>query len=95
MRASLADTRRLRFVFTTLFLALAMSAYAPTHAAAKTRPPVEAGDPEVSNEKPRGGPAAASVALKSDDLSTLAATKKAWIWQRTLMLIRYHLAIWY
>ena len=84
MKASLSQ-RLVRLVLSALLVFLTYSTIVPTVATAKTRPPVEAGDPEIGNEKPRGNPASS---LRSVDAVAPTLRSEFDYWHRMLMAIR-------
>ena len=84
MKASLSQ-RFVRLVLPVLFVSLTYSTVATAVATAKTRPPVEAGDPEIGNEKPRGNPASS---LRSADTAARTLRSEFDYWHRMLLAIR-------
>jgi hypothetical protein len=52
MTASRQDTKRLALLL-GFALAITVLSIVPAPCSAKTRPPIEAGDPDIGNEKPR------------------------------------------
>jgi hypothetical protein len=89
MKASSIRSAVTRLVFSVL-IALTFGMSVPTAAVAKTRPPIEAGDPEIGNEKPRPSGAPASSNLKSDLSSN--AHERIDFWRRFVLMVRCQLA---
>ena len=84
MKASLSQ-RSVILGLSVLLVFLICSTIAPAVAMAKTRPPVEAGDPEIGNEKPRGNPASS---LGSADAVAHSLRSEFDYWHRMLLAIK-------
>jgi hypothetical protein len=95
MTASRKDTKRLALLlgFTFAITALSMT---PAPCFAKTRPPIEAGDPDIGNEKPRGRAQVATTDLMDTPTSrTVAPNVQTYEWLRFLTLVSYELRTLY
>ena len=84
MKASLSQVSA-KLVLSALLVSLALGIVDPNPATAKTRPPVEAGDPEIGNEKPRDHTA---YSLWSGRRETPALRNETRYWERMLLVIR-------
>jgi hypothetical protein len=102
MTASRKQTRKRKCPL-PLLLALTITPLAlqiaSTQCLAKTRPPIEAGDPDIGNEKPRGASQATTRLIDSQTTisSGQIATNDKWSYLRTLLFYSYRALpfLWY
>ena len=94
MTASRKQTRK-RTSSLPLLLALTITPLTlqitSTQCLAKTRPPIEAGDPDIGNEKPRGVSQATTRLINSQIASSSGqiSTNSRWSYLRTLLFYSY------
>ena len=73
------------------FIGVLATASTVSVAMARTRPVVEAGDPDIGNEKPRSGPSHASVVNGTKPSSYSGSDKMRAAFTRYARLLWYHL----
>jgi hypothetical protein len=84
MKASLSQLSA-NLVLSALLVSLTWGIVDPPSATAKTRPPIEAGDPEIGNEKPRDHTA---YSLWSGHRGAPALSNEIRYWERMVLAIR-------